>query len=699
MRVSSAALFTLATLAAGNITQQAKAAPIPTTPVENTEGVVVPVTQDEPAKVQSVAAPETISTQQFSQNQTPMQSGSGNNLGRGNREIVQGNRGQEVKKNSVVVIPSSPSSSPIPNSPFPTPSNELVVTATDIQITGATPELQELIRQTIQTKVGGETNQTQIQQDVAAILNTGFFLNARARQSTTPTGLSIVYEVQPVIVRSLELEGAKVLTYQEALKSFQPMVGKPISPSQLRAAVQQINKWYKDNNYSLARVLSIAPTRQGILSLNVAEGLVSQIKFRFLNDDGEAVDSKGKPVTGRTKPDFLQRQLTLKPGQVFKDDIVRQDLQKLYSTGLFQGVNIALEGDATKTDIIYELKEIGARSINFGGNYSGDQGILGTFSYRDQNFGGVNDTLGLDVQVSTRDIGFNTIFKSPYRGTDPKGFGYSINAFRRRGLSETFDDEIKLANGDKVREGKYGASLSFQRPIDGWDTTLGFNYSRTSLRDSNNNINSVDANGNPLSFSGKGVDDLATVSLTAIKDRRNNIFNPTKGSILSLSTEQSIPVGMGDISMTRFKANYSQFIPVNLLNSKQPEVFAFNVQGGTVLGDLPPYETFNLGGSSSVRGYNGSQVGSARSFVQASAEYRFPILQSLGGVAFADFASDLGSGDTVVGNPAGVRNKPGSGFGYGLGVRFNSPLGLLRADYGISDQGESRVHFGFGQNF
>jgi outer membrane protein insertion porin family len=123
------------------------------------------------------------------------------------------------------------------------------------------------------------------------------------------------------------------------------------------------------------------------------------------------------------------------------------------------------------------------------------------------------------------------------------------------------------------------------------------------------------------------------------------------------------------------------------------------LQAGTVLGDLPPYESFNLGGSNSVRGYDGGEVGSGRSYVLASAEYRFPIVPILGGVVFADFASDLGSGDTVIGNPAGVRGKPGFGFGYGAGVRIESPLGLIRADYGINDQGETRVHLGIGQRF
>jgi outer membrane protein insertion porin family len=68
-------------------------------------------------------------------------------------------------------------------------------------------------------------------------------------------------------------------------------------------------------------------------------------------------------------------------------------------------------------------------------------------------------------------------------------------------------------------------------------------------------------------------------------------------------------------------------------------------------------------------------------------------------VFFADYASDLGSGDTVPGEPGVARGKPGSGFGYGAGLRLNSPIGIIRADFGINAQGESRVQFGVGQRF
>lgn len=579
------------------------------------------------------------------------------------------------------------------------PTNDLVVITTDVQVVGASEELQQSVRKVIQTRAGGETNQSQLQQDVAAILGTGLFADARVNSRSTPAGLSVVYQVEPVVMRSLQLSGARALTLDVALERFKPQLGAAISPATLNQGVQKINEWYAQNGYVLARVLSAQPSPDGVITLKVAEGVVENVKFRFFNEDGKPIDEQGKPVQGRTKQDFLQRQLKLKSGQVYREDLVQQDLQQLYQLGLFQNVNVALEGNARVVDVIYKLRELPATAVNVGGGYNQDSGIFSTVSYKDQNFNGINEQLGVDVQASLRGLQFGANFTSPYRATTPNRFGYQVSAFRRRGISQTFDEDIKLPNNDRVRESQFGGSVTLQRPIDDWQASLGLNYTRTSIRDRDGDIYPEDELGKPLSFSGTGIDDLTTVSFTATKDQRDNFINPTQGSILSLSTEQSIPIGQGNILMNRIRANYSQYFPVQLLGTKDPEVLAFNIQGGTTMGDLPPYEAFNLGGVNSVRGYDLGDVGSGRSYVLASAEYRFPIFKIVGGTVFADFASDLGSGDTVLGEPAPVRGKPGTGFGYGVGVRLDSPIGIIRADLGINDQGESQLQFGLGHRF
>ena len=167
-----------------------------------------------------------------------------------------------------------------------------------------------------------------------------------------------------------------------------------------------------------------------------------------------------------------------------------------------------------------------------------------------------------------------------------------------------------------------------------------------------------------------------------------------------MGTEQTIPIGSGNILFNRIKANYSQYLPINIIRfSDGPETLAFNFQAGTILGDLPPYEAFILGGSNSIRGFGDGEVGSGRSYFLATAEYRFPIFKIVGGALFFDYGTTLGSDDAVPGEPSVRRDLPGSGYGYGIGVRIQSPLGPIRVDYGINDEGGSEIQFGIGEKF
>ena len=126
---------------------------------------------------------------------------------------------------------------------------------------------------------------------------------------------------------------------------------------------------------------------------------------------------------------------------------------------------------------------------------------------------------------------------------------------------------------------------------------------------------------------------------------------------------------------------------------------ALSGKTGAILGDLPPYEAFPIGGTNSVRGYDEGEVGSGRQYVVASAEAHLPLVAPVGGALFADYGSDLDSGHTVLGDPAGTRGKPGAGFGYGAGVRLDSPVGPLRLEYAFNDRGKGRFHFGVGKSF
>jgi outer membrane protein insertion porin family len=148
--------------------------------------------------------------------------------------------------------------------------------------------------------------------------------------------------------------------------------------------------------------------------------------------------------------------------------------------------------------------------------------------------------------------------------------------------------------------------------------------------------------------------------------------------------------------MSKVRGSYSYYLPVRFTNfTKGAQTIAFNLQGGTILGDVPPYEAFTLGGSNSVRGYEEGALASSSSFLQATVEYRFPVFSVVSGALFFDAATDLGT-ETEAGD---LLDKSGSGYGYGLGVRVQSPLGPIRIDYGFNDQGDSRINFGIGERF
>ncbi|MEH2394733.1 MAG: BamA/TamA family outer membrane protein [Nostoc sp.] len=438
-------------------------------------------------------------------------------------------------------------------------------------------------------------------------------------------------------------------------------------------------------------------------ALEFYQKVVKDIQIRFINHKNELLDDKGQSIKGRTQTDLIIGLLRLKPGQVFREDLLQADLQRLRRLESFNQVDVNREEDASSVNIIYKIKERRFPSLILGGGSNDDVGLYGRVGYKDANISGLNDKLDTTVQFSTKDVQFNSQFTSRYRPGEPNRLGYSIRSFRSRNVSGTFNEDIRLANGNKVREGRFGGSVGLLRSFDDWDTSVALNYTRISLRDQEYNVAQVDRLGSPLSVSGTGIDDLFTVSFAVSRDQRDRRDNPTQGSILTLSTEQAIPIGLGNISSNRLRGDYIQYLPVSWIGdgrpTDNPEMLAINLQIGTTFGDFPPADAFNIGGLNSVRGYGYGKVASCRSYGLASVEYRFPIFQSIGGILFTDLASDFGSSETVLGEPGVLRDKPGSGFGYGLGLRLKSSFGLIRGDLGISDQGEVRFEVTTGQRF
>jgi len=602
-------------------------------------------------------------------------------------------------------------------------SGETQVLVAEVAVTdpdGATidEDLENTVYNAIDTRPGQTTTRSQIQEDINNIFATGFFSNVRAVPTDTPLGVRVTYVVDPnPILTQVEVEGGDVVPDEVVEDIFSPQYGEIINLLEFQDGILELNNWYQDNGYVLAQVIAAPEVGEdGVVTLQVAEGVIEDINVQFLTEEGLTEDEEGNPIDGKTHDYIVLREFETEPGDVFQQSQIQSDLQRVFGLGIFEDVTIALnpgQKDPREVDVTVNVIErsTGSVAAGIGFNFTGD--LFGTLSYRQDNFGGNNQKFSAEAQLSFRDILFDVSFTDPWIAGDPYRTSYTLNGFGRRSISLVFDggdNDIDLANGDRVRVNRFGSGVTFRRPLDnGWSASLGTLYQRVRTTDADGEIVTRDvgpdqipgtADDNQLTLSDTGADDLWTVQFSVVQDQRNNSLTPTSGSVLRLGTEQSIPLGSGSIFFNRVRASYSYYVPVSFFNfSEGPQALAINVQGGSIIGDFPPYEAFSIGGTNSVRGYDEGELGTGQSYLQASLEYRFPLFSFLGGALFVDAGTDLGTGNDVIGSPGPDRGKPGSGFGYGAGVRVQTPLGPIRVDYGFSDEGDGRLHFGIGERF
>jgi outer membrane protein insertion porin family len=636
-------------------------------------------------------------------------------------------RRKPVKKPVAPATKPSTNTTPQSQSPVTTPpaATDKQVLVSDIIIKtpqGALePELESKIRQVLTVKTGQPTTRTQLEQNLNAIRALGAFSAVEIVPEDTAKGVKLSFLVTPygtlrqVQIRTLPANSSSVIKQADIDSIFQPQYGRKLNAVELQAAIKQLNEFYQKQGYNLAQVVDVEELgTDGTLKLVIAEGLIEDVQVRFLNKEGALADDKKQPITGYTRPFIITREAELKPGKIFNRATAEKDLRRIYGLGIFDDVRVSFApgSDPAKVVLQFNVIERKTASILAGGGISSTNGLFGSVSYNQLNVGGNAQKLGAEIQVGTRDLLFDVNFTDPWIATDPNRTSYTANIFQRRSTSLVFDGGTTPSfipnTTDIPRILRRGGGITFSRPLNGdpfsdsvWRGSLGLQYQRVAVVDvGGGTVVPRDSKNNDLSFSKTGEDDLLMVQLGITQDLRNSFTDPTQGSLLKLGVDQSVPIGLGNIFMTRARASFTNYTPVKLLNfTPGSQAVVFNVQGGTIVGDLPPYEAFSLGGTSSVRGYEDGDVGSGRSYVQATVEYRFPLISIVGGEIFADYGSDLGTGNAVPGNPAGSRGKPGNGFGYGAGVRINSPIGPIRIDYALNSRSESRIQFGIGERF
>ena len=601
-------------------------------------------------------------------------------------------------------------------------------------------------------KPGSIVDNQILNQDLNAIYASGWFSGVKIKSQNGPLGVRLIVNVVPnPILKKVKLKPINSVISNEYVDDiFNNYYGTTLNLNEFQNKIEIIKKRYEKEGYSLARING--PDRissEGIVTLNVSEGIISDLKLRFPGSDGESIID-GKPRKGKTKDWVIKRELKTQPGTIFNRKILEADISRLYATSLFDDVKVSLGPDNLNPGqviIFLDLSEQRTGSLTGGLGYSNSSGIFASIGLQETNALGRAWSTNLNLNFGEYSTTYNFSLSDPWIKGDKHKTSFRTNVF----LSRDYPQEFKSENNGKIYAvddtntstsdtfssivlEKTGGGFSFSRPLNGgdpfkvakWRVLAGMNFKKVKMIDGSGNKkpygDKTPTTGNisdiicigfkPNDGSCPEENTLVSVIASTSRNNLNNSANPTSGNKLSFGTEQFVSMGEDSPTFNRMRASYSHFVPTKLINLTKacrssdvisedcPQAIGFQFKAGTIIGELPPYEAFCIGGTSSVRGWGSCDLAVSKSFIEGTVEYRFPVWRMISGALFVDAGSDLGSQTDVPGKPGKLLQKSGSGYSLGGGVGVKTPIGPLRLDVASKDlSGDWRYTLGVGWKF
>jgi len=580
----------------------------------------------------------------------------------------------------------------------------------EIRILGARHLKEKDIKKKLQTEelylffFGGTLKREEMRRDLDRIrayyLDNGFLdivvdepeiqIDARRKK------LRVVIQVQEgpqYRIGELTIKGHTLFPEDAVRKLIKSRAGGVFSRETLQGDVVAITDRYADRGYLFADVAPVTDVKREETTVNVALE-ITEGRQAFIN----RIEISGNM---RTRDKVIRRLAPLVEGDVYSSSSVQQARRNLENVGYFEDIKIETRRTAAeeKVDLTVDLKEKPTGAFSFGAGFSSVDGPIGLASISQSNLLGLGKRASIAGQIGQRANRFNAVYSDPhFLDSDylAEIRGYDLQT--RYNENQGFNTGVRggsVAAGHAVVEQVYGMlNYTFERvQIKDLETWAPFLIQRQATESG-------------------GVSNTSEVTFSLTRDTRDSFGEPNRGSRVRLAATYAGGFLGADNNFTKYGVEASKYWP---LWAKVVGHLRTNVFWGRAFDDtpvLPVQERFFLGGPSTIRGFRvltvspkdpggGDGLTGGNKAGYMNAEILFPLLEQIRmrGVVFFD-AGNAYDERTDLEDIFKRRIKRSAG----VGLRFNSPIGAIRVEWGFNlapETGERRqvIHFTAGTAF
>jgi outer membrane protein insertion porin family len=475
-------------------------------------------------------------------------------------------------------------------------------------------------------------------------------------------------------VSEVKLEGEMFGRGEEFQKLVELKPGDVYSGAKLTESIKKISERLGDFGYAFANVNANPQVNRE----------KKEVAFTILIDPGKRVYVRRINIGGntRTRDEVIRREMRQLESSWYDASKIKLSRDRIDRLGYFTEVNVEtpeVPGTTDQVDVNVNIAEKPTGTISLGAGFSSSDKLTLTGSIQQANAFGSGNTIGLDVNTSSRNRTIALSQTNPY--------------FTQDGISRSYEAFLRTTRPPVINTGDYrvrtlGGNVRFGVPFSEVDTVFfGAGLERTEV--------DVDPT-SPLVYrqfvSDFGSGDTARTTSFPLtiawqRDNRDSALVPTKGRYQRVNLELS---ALGDLRYYRTIYQHQYFKP---LFSSSTLALNGEIDYGHSIGGrpYPVFKNFYAGGIGSVRGYEGSSLqvnpvadqdvvgGNARLILNAELQFPFPGTgadRSLRWFTFVDAGNVF---NTTAGEKINTSNLR---YSAGVGISWVSPIGPLKLSFG-----------------